>query len=123
MNDSVRRMLMIGVGGAAGALLRSGALGLAGDDAAIRALLSINIIGSFWLGLAVVRLRRQPDFLAAVGTGFCGGFTSLSSFAVQVAELIGEGRATVGIGLAVVTALSTVAGIDLGIRISRETGE
>ena len=86
-------------------------------------LLSINIIGSFWLGLAVVRLRRQPDPLAAVGTGFCGGFTSLSGFAVQVAELIGDGRATVGIGLALVTAVCTFAGIDLGIRISPEHAE
>ncbi len=116
-------MLMIGVGGALGAVLRSGALEVAGDAAAVRALLSINIIGSFWLGVAVVRLRRQPDLVAAVGTGFCGGFTSLSSFAVQVAELIGDGRATVGVGLAVVTALCTVAGIDLGIRISPEPAE
>ena len=113
-------MLMIGVGGALGALIRGGALELAGDDSAIRTLLSINIIGSFWLGIAVIRLRRHPDLLAAVGPGFCGGLTSRSGFAVQVAELIGDGRATVGIGLAVVTALATVAGIDLGIRISPE---
>ncbi len=120
---SVRTFAVIGAAGAGGVLLRAMAMELAGPDAAIRALLSINIIGSFWLGLAVVRFQRDPELRAAVGVGFCGGFTSLSAFAVQIAELIGEGRATLGIALAVLTGLCTVAGVDLGIRISPERSQ
>ncbi|CAB4712149.1 MAG: fluoride efflux transporter CrcB [Actinobacteria bacterium] len=46
---------------------------------------SVNVVGSFVLGLCA-GLAVTGDTLALVGTGFCGGLTTYSSFAVQTRE-------------------------------------
>jgi len=43
---------------------------------------AVNVAGSFVLGLASA-LALDGHLLALVGTGFCGGLTTYSSFAVQ----------------------------------------
>lgn len=50
-----------------------------------------NIVGCFILGLLTqlsVRLAWPPYVLAALGTGFCGGLTTMSSFIVDTLKLI-----------------------------------
>ena len=54
--------------------------------------LAVNLLGSFVLGLvSALALGQHP--LALLGTGFCGGFTTYSAFAVQTHGL-GRLRAT-----------------------------
>jgi CrcB protein len=66
--------------------------------------LAVNVSGSFLLGL-FVGLGVDGDRLALLGTGFCGGFTTYSAFAVQ-AHRLGARRgatyaaATTGLALA-----------------------
>ncbi|MCU1594075.1 MAG: crcB [Frankiales bacterium] len=48
-----------------------------------RATLLVNVLGSFVLGLLV---HPSPSTSALVGTGFCGAFTTYSTFAVEAAE-------------------------------------
>lgn len=75
------------------------------------AILSINVAGAFVLGLLLeALLRLGPDTgrrrltRLAVGTGFCGGFTTYSTLAVGTAELLRGGAA----GLAVAYAVGSV---------------
>ena len=73
---------------------------------------TINVTGSFVLGLLLQRLARGgPDegrrrtLRLGVGTGVLGGYTTYSSFAVESVQLGDSGRA----GLAVAYALGSVA--------------
>lgn len=66
--------------------------------------LAVNVVGSFLLGL-LSGLAVSGATSALLGVGFCGGFTTYSSFAVQTHRL-GPARgaayavATVGVSLA-----------------------
>jgi len=53
----------------------------------------INVSGSLLLGIvaALFRDRAGPGFLL-LGTGFCGGYTTFSTFSLEVAEAIQKGR-------------------------------
>ncbi len=57
--------------------------------------LLINVSGSFLLGL-LVRLALEtsafsPPVRALLTTGLCGGYTTFSTFSLEMADLIGEG--------------------------------
>jgi CrcB protein len=69
--------------------------------------LFINISGSLLLGLVVVlcRDRAGAGFLL-FGTGFCGGYTTFSTFSLEVTELFQKGR----VDLALLYVLSSVLG-------------
>lgn len=49
-------------------------------------ILAVNVVGSFLLGLFVA-LGLSGSSLALLGSGFCGGMTTYSTFAVQTAQL------------------------------------
>ena len=55
--------------------------------------LTINVSGSLILGIvaAVFKDRADPWFLL-LGTGFCGGYTTFSTFSLEVAEAVQRGR-------------------------------
>lgn len=77
--------LLVALGAAVGAPLRL----LAGhrwDDRWPRGTLAVNLAGSLLLG-ALVGAAVDGAWLALLGTGFCGGLTTYSSFAVQSAGL------------------------------------
>ena len=70
------------------------------------------MVGSFLLGLCVAA-GATGHWLALLGTGFCGGFTTYSAFAVQTHRLgAARGAAyaalTIGVSLAA-CALGVVA--------------
>jgi CrcB protein len=96
-------LLLIAVGGAAGALLRHGIDVAAPDTLLPWATLAINVVGAFALGLlpAVAALGRSHRLALALGPGLLGGFTTVSAWAGQVRDLTASGHAvTAGLYLA-----------------------
>lgn len=74
--------------------------------------LAVNVAGSFLLGL-LAGLAVDGDALALLGTGFCGGLTTYSSFAVQTDTLRRE-DAGAGARYAVLTVTLGLAACWLG---------
>jgi fluoride exporter len=61
------------------------------------ATLTVNVIGSFVLALVVflaLEGRVSQDIRLAVGTGFCGAFTTFSTFALETDALLTRGAWT-----------------------------
>ncbi len=100
--------LLVAVGAAAGAVLRF-LLASWFDGAWHRGTLVANVAGSFLLGL-LSALALSGHATALLGTGFCGGFTTYSSFAVQTHGL-GPRR---GSAYAVATVGASLAACALG---------
>ena len=74
--------------------------------------LAVNVIGSFILGLfsvLSVSLNLEPQYTLLVAVGFCGSFTTMSSFALETSNLAGANR----FSLMVLNILANV-GLSLG---------
>jgi len=113
----------IALGGAAGSVVRA-AVALAFPSRFPWAILLVNASGSFLIGLLMARLGGVEDPLALrwralLVTGFCGGFTTFSTFSWQTFEQMQSGKwgaALANIGLSVVLCL---LGVWLGFRLGR----
>ena len=100
--------LLVALGAAVGATLRFWVAHHL-DDRWPTGTLLVNVAGSFVLGL-VVSAGASGDRLALLGTGFCGGFTTYSAFAVQTHRLGGRR----GTAYAVVTIGASLAACTVG---------
>jgi CrcB protein len=81
-------LLAVGIGGAAGAVSRY-AVSVAIDRRGLDTL-AVNVVGSFALG-AVLGVGLEGPAFFAFGVGFCGAFTTFSSFAVETVALAEDG--------------------------------
>jgi fluoride exporter len=107
-------LLLVALGGAAGAAGRY----LVERAAAQRVssnfpygILVPNITGSFLLGLLLAAVTGP--WLVLLGVGFCGAFTTYSTFAHDTVRLMGDRRGTaavVNIAVSLVAGLVAVAG-------------
>lgn len=80
--------LIVGGGVGAGArYLLDGAIMRGRKDAFPLGILVVNIVGSFLLGLLTGVPQVSPAWLAIVGTGVLGGFTTFSTVAVETVLL------------------------------------
>ena len=103
--------LLVALGAAVGAPLRL----LAGhwlDHGFPWGTLVVNVVGSFLLGVLTAQ-GLDDGAIALLGTGFCGGFTTYSAFAVKTHER-GPGGGT---AYAVVTLLLALPAFALGYQL------
>ncbi|WP_435145006.1 fluoride efflux transporter FluC [Halobaculum sp. P14] len=109
----VAAALLVAVGGAVGAAARH-LVGLAVPGR--RATAAVNVAGSVLLGAVggAVAGGASPTLSLLVGAGFCGAFTTYSSFAVELQRLLAErnwrSAAAFGVGVLVAALLGAAAG-------------
>ena len=104
-------MLVVAVAGAAGAATRYGIGRAFGPRTFPWATLVINVTGSFLLGVVLgVAVAREwsPTWVAALGTGFLGAYTTFSTFSFETFDLARHDR--IGVA-ATYVALSMACGI------------
>ena len=118
-------LLVVGVAGAVGAVGRHALdIGLRRPfpEGLSVGILVANVIGSFVLGvLTGVAAGRivDPDLRLAVGVGFCGGLTTFSTFAAQLAEVLETGRRSAALRWAGVMLLSGLVAASIGVGVGR----
>ncbi|KIN77875.1 fluoride efflux transporter CrcB [Sulfitobacter mediterraneus] len=116
---------LVALGGAVGAALRylSGVamMRLTGPQEFPLAILTVNVIGSFLMGVfVVVAAHRGLTHLSPlVMTGLLGGFTTFSAFSLETVTLMERGQiGAAGLYVALSVCLS-VAGLMLGLWMAR----
>jgi len=62
----------------------------------------VNVTGSFLLAAVVIwtteRVMVDPAYRLLVAVGFCGAFTTFSSYGVETVRLLEEGHAWLAVG-------------------------
>ncbi len=109
-------LLLTGLGGALGALLRWG-LGtlLPAGEGFPWTTLAVNVSGSALLAaLPLLSLVHHPPWLPLLlGTGFLGGFTTMSTFSVETVTLADSGHLGLAAGYVAATLVGSVAAVAL----------
>lgn len=87
---------------------------------------AINLAGSFVLGaLLELLIRSGPDegwrrrVRLGCGTGVLGGFTTYSTFVVEIERLLSGGALVTGVGYALISVVAGVGCAVLGIAAAR----
>lgn len=84
-------VLLVALAGALGVLAR---YGLGSAAAGPWTIVAVNVAGSFALGLLVGSDWGSQQTRTALGAGFLGGFTTFSTFSVQVVQDVDAGDTT-----------------------------
>lgn len=115
-----RALATVSAGGALGALARYG-LGPAGPFPWVT--FGINVSGCLLIGALIVAVtehpRAHPLARPFLGTGFLGGYTTFSTYAVDVHVLVGAGRVPEATAYLVGTLVAALAATWLGMRLAR----
>jgi len=116
---------LVALGGALGAGLRYlagvGILRLVGHGDFPVAILSVNVIGSFLMGVSVViAAQRGLTHLGPfVMTGLLGGFTTFSAFSLETMTLIERGQIGFASLYVVLSVGLSIGGLALGLLAAR----
>ena len=122
----MKAILLVGAGGFLGSITRY----LVGNwvtkaqllSTGLPATLVVNILGCFLIGLLIGYTERLPkDFLLLATTGFCGGFTTFSTFSLDSLKMLQKGEyllAFIYVGLSVVVGLAATW---LGYWLAKQT--
>ncbi|KIC11670.1 protein CrcB [Leisingera sp. ANG-M1] len=116
---------MVAVGGAVGAVCRYlaglGVIRLLGHHDFPVAVLMVNILGSFLMGVFVVAaaMRDLTWLSPLVMTGLMGGFTTFSAFSLETANLIERGAFGQAALYVCLSVSLSVSGLFLGLMAGR----
>ena len=113
--------LLVAIGGVCGVMARYG-IGKATlhSDALIWSTVAINIVGSFLLGLLAAEHWFARDVREALGVGFLGGFTTFSTFSVQVVLDVDAGEPWRAFGYFAASVVGGIAAATCGYALGRK---
>src|SRR5215813_3014698 len=99
------RMLLVSLGGALGSLARYGLAGVVQQATGASfpwGTLMVNVLGSFVIGLVLAASLDRgligADLRIFLAVGFCGGFTTMSTFGYETVALLRDGSVAAALG-------------------------
>ncbi|PZU49378.1 MAG: fluoride efflux transporter CrcB [Sphingomonas sp.] len=115
--------LLVGLGGALGAMARYGVGRLVGATALPWATLIVNVSGGFAMGLLAGWLAFRgsggESWRLLLGVGVLGGFTTFSAFSLDMMLLIERGQAGTAIAYALASVVLALGALAAGLWIMR----
>ncbi len=112
---NLKAFLLVGIGGAAGSMARYGIGTVIGKYVANPfpvGTFSINIIGSLLIGILFGLVAKnqwlQEGGMLLLASGFCGGFTTFSTFALENVNMFQKGQSAMAI---IYVGASVIAGL------------
>ncbi|MFC1812493.1 fluoride efflux transporter CrcB [Thermodesulfobacteriota bacterium] len=85
--------------------------------------LAVNVSGSFVIGVFLAwtteRVLADPAYRLLVAVGFCGAFTTFSSFAFETVRLVEQGHLWAATGNFFMNNVLSLMGVIAGIAIAR----
>lgn len=114
----IKSLLLVGAGGALGSVARYAVSLLFAHYAICShwATLLVNVIGSFLIGLAIPLLSNGAHLFAVVG--FCGGFTTFSTFSSQAVQLFQAGERLTAVAYVAASVVVSVLMLLLGMYLA-----
>lgn len=118
----------VALGSGVGALARYGAAAALGGAGFPWGTLAVNVAGSVLIGLLAAltapggRLPAGPAARFFLMAGFCGGFTTFSTFALDATLLLRAGAAGLAAAYVLATAGLAIAGVAAGWRLGLRIG-
>lgn len=86
-------------------------------------ILTVNIVGGFAMGLLVGMLARQTvsheNLRLFIAVGVLGGFTTFSSFSLDVVTMMERGDWGTALGYVLVSVIASVAALIGGLALTR----
>lgn len=116
--------IYVALGGACGAMGRY-AISLIPTRTSLPLLtFATNVLGAviigFIIGVASSKGTVSKEMMLFLKVGICGGFTTFSTFSVEVLNLFGEGRAVLGIMYAFISVVCCIIGVYVGQMIANK---
>ncbi|MGF6375394.1 CrcB protein [Clostridiales Family XIII bacterium PM5-7] len=113
--------LAVGLGGALGALARYGlgTIPIKGGFPYMTFLINLTgaiLIGAF-VGLMMTKKEMNPNVILFVKVGLCGGYTTFSTFSLEVLNLFDEHRPVLAAVYAVVSVMTCIFGVWVGRKL------
>lgn len=123
----MQAFLLVGAGGALGAMGRYGVgvmVGRMWHGPFPLATLSVNVVGSLLMGLLVGLLARYtPEWQAEArlfaAVGVLGGFTTFSSFSLDAITLLERGQVLLALGYILVSVIASIVALYIGLILMR----
>ncbi|MBE1282898.1 MAG: fluoride efflux transporter CrcB [Rhodobacteraceae bacterium] len=116
---------LVALGGAIGAALRYltgvGVLRVMGHTEFPLAIIVVNVLGSFLMGVFVVTAAHKglTHYSPFVMTGLLGGFTTFSAFSLETMNLIERGAISHAVLYVALSVALSVGGLALGLAAAR----
>lgn len=118
-------LALVALGGALGALSRYGLVNYIGGRLFPWGTLSVNIIGSFFMGIAFIfiveRAALPAEFKPLFMAGFLGAFTTFSAFSLETWELFDRGELWLAFAYIAASVIFCIVALFAGAFIARIT--
>ncbi|MDR3245139.1 MAG: fluoride efflux transporter CrcB [Prevotellaceae bacterium] len=120
-------LCLIGLGGAAGSILRyltsRFIAGKIGFFPGIWGTFAVNLAGCLLIGIVYGLSERyewfSPQMRLFLATGFCGGYTTFSAFAYENVNLLQQGNCLVGFAYILISIVACLIATFAGIAVTK----
>lgn len=118
----IKQILLVGAGGAVGSILRfltSEITNRYYTQSFPLATFIINIIGCFFIGFLINTIPANSNLKLFLMVGFCGGFTTFSTFARETLDLINLNQSGIAFVYTLASCLIGICAVWLGMAVSK----
>lgn len=116
----IKNLLLVGLGGGIGSMLRFGTALLINNKLFPYATFAVNIIGSFIIGVVFALSLKEVlshDWKLFLAAGICGGFTTFSAFSLENMGLLQSGKYVIALTYIIVSVVLGIVAAFLGYQL------